>query len=112
MPTFNTVHEFNVRFQVAYVILPPLQGMYATATLFLRTFIIYVTARFAGRVRYSYFIYVLLIVYMTATFPYVVLIIVFIRNGRLEGAIEGIKFYVIPKWDELYNIKVRIRNVS
>ena len=86
--------------------------MYATATLFLRTFIIYVTAIFAGRVRYSYFIYVLLIVYVTATFPYVMLIIVFIRNGTLEGAIEGITFYVIPKWDELYNIKVRIRNVS
>jgi len=51
-------------------------------------------------------------VYVTALFPYVVLIILFIHNVMLEGAIEGIKFYVVSTWDQLYNIKVRIRNVS
>ena len=62
--------------------------------------------------RYSYILYFLQVVYITATFPYVVLIILFFRNVTLEGAIEGIKFYVVPKWDQLNNIKFRTRNVS
>ena len=74
----------------------------------------YVIAIFSCRVRYSYFIYCLQVLYVTATFPYVVLIILFIRSVTVEGAIEGIKFYVLPKWDQLYffNIKVRAWNVS
>jgi SNF family Na+-dependent transporter len=46
------------------------------------------------------------VVYVTATFPYVVLFILLVRNVTLDGAIEGIKFYVVPDWDKLKDINV------
>ena len=46
------------------------------------------------------------VVYFTATFPYVILVVLLIRGATLEGALEGIKFYIIPKWEKLATPKV------
>ncbi|XP_033126430.1 sodium- and chloride-dependent glycine transporter 1-like isoform X2 [Anneissia japonica] len=46
------------------------------------------------------------VVYFTATFPYVVLFILLIRGLTLPGALDGIKFYVSPKFHLLKNPKV------
>ncbi|XP_038053661.1 sodium- and chloride-dependent GABA transporter 1-like [Patiria miniata] len=46
------------------------------------------------------------IVYFTATFPYLVLLVLFINGLLLEGSLEGIKFLFIPKWEQLLDVNV------
>ncbi|GIY08095.1 sodium- and chloride-dependent glycine transporter 2, partial [Caerostris extrusa] len=46
------------------------------------------------------------VVYFTATFPYVILVILFIRGVTLEGSWDGIYFYLVPKFDMLMDIQV------
>ncbi|XP_066865421.1 sodium- and chloride-dependent glycine transporter 1 isoform X11 [Kogia breviceps] len=46
------------------------------------------------------------VVYFTATFPYVVLTILFIRGVTLEGALTGIMYYLTPQWDKILEAKV------
>lgn len=46
------------------------------------------------------------VVYFTATFPYVVLVILLIKAATLPGAIDGIRFYVVPDLSRLSDIKV------
>nr|KAG5707769.1 hypothetical protein BaRGS_015929 [Batillaria attramentaria] len=46
------------------------------------------------------------VVYFTATFPYVILIVLLVRGVTLEGYMDGINFYVVPEWEKLADAKV------
>ncbi|XP_022909605.1 sodium- and chloride-dependent GABA transporter 1-like isoform X2 [Onthophagus taurus] len=41
------------------------------------------------------------IIWFTATFPYVVLVILLIKSVSLDGATQGLLYYVTPRWEEL-----------
>ena len=41
------------------------------------------------------------VVYVTAIFPYFVLIIMLVRGLTLEGAHAGLEYFFIPKWENL-----------
>ncbi|RUS85457.1 hypothetical protein EGW08_006790, partial [Elysia chlorotica] len=46
------------------------------------------------------------VVYFTATFPYVILLILLVRGCLLDGAADGVKFFIEPDWDKVLEIKV------
>ncbi|XP_037954738.1 sodium-dependent nutrient amino acid transporter 1 [Teleopsis dalmanni] len=46
------------------------------------------------------------VAYFLALFPYVVLVTLLIRGVTLEGAVDGIIFFLKPEWAELLNPKV------
>ncbi|CAL1535874.1 unnamed protein product [Lymnaea stagnalis] len=46
------------------------------------------------------------VVYFTATFPYIILIVLLVRGVTLEGHLDGIKFYIIPEWSRLLDPKI------
>ncbi|XP_063024908.1 sodium-dependent proline transporter isoform X2 [Melospiza melodia melodia] len=48
------------------------------------------------------------VVYFTATFPYLILLMLLIRGVTLEGAWKGIQFYLTPQFDHLLSSKVWI----
>ncbi|XP_040563908.1 sodium-dependent proline transporter isoform X2 [Lepeophtheirus salmonis] len=46
------------------------------------------------------------VVYFTATFPYLVLLILLVRAVTLDGAADGLKFYLVLDWSKLFNLGV------
>lgn len=48
--------------------------------------------------------------YFFAIFPYVIMLILFVRAVTLPGAVNGIIYLYQPQWDQLLNAKVNIFN--
>ena len=46
------------------------------------------------------------VVYVTATFPYVVIVVLIIRGATLEGSLEGVRFYLSADWSRLWSARV------
>ena len=46
------------------------------------------------------------VTYVTALFPYVILVIILIRGVTLDGAAEGVLYYITPDWPKLLSAKV------
>lgn len=38
------------------------------------------------------------VVYVTAVFPYFVLIVLLIRGLTLDGSMNGLRYFLVPKW--------------
>ncbi|MEQ2175045.1 Sodium- and chloride-dependent creatine transporter 1, partial [Goodea atripinnis] len=69
---------------------------------------IWVEIRLQGNVHACLVSCLLQIVYFTATFPYVVLIILLVRGVTLPGAYDGIMYYIKPNWSKLEEAQVWI----
>lgn len=54
--------------------------------------------------------------YVTATSPYIFMLVLLIRNSLLEGAKEGIIYYIKPDFTKMQNTQVwffvQIKNIT
>jgi SNF family Na+-dependent transporter len=55
---------------------------------------------------YAYDFLCLQVVYVTATFPYFVLLVLIIKGATLEGSLQGVAFYLTPDWSRLASAQV------
>ncbi|XP_029653768.2 sodium- and chloride-dependent glycine transporter 2 [Octopus sinensis] len=46
------------------------------------------------------------VVYFTATFPYIILLILLVRGCTMPGAIKGIKKFIIPDWNKFTDLSM------
>ena len=46
------------------------------------------------------------VAYLNAIFPYIVMITLMAKVFTLPGAWDGVKFLLVPKWEELLNLSV------
>lgn len=44
--------------------------------------------------------------YFTATAPYLLMFVLLVRGVTLEGAAEGLKYYLLPDWQRLKDPQV------
>lgn len=51
-------------------------------------------------------------VYFTATFPYLMLVVLLIRGVTLPGAAQGIQFYLYPNLTRLWDPQVRLESAQ
>lgn len=52
------------------------------------------------------------VVYVTALFPYLILIVFLVRGVSLDGAMIGIEYFFVPKWEKLFEAKVIVKLIS
>lgn len=50
--------------------------------------------------------------YFTATSPYVLMFILLIRGLTLEGASDGLRFYLVPDFSRLQDPQVIVANLN
>ena len=60
---------------------------------------------FAASIPYIFICYIQ-VMHFAAPFPYLVLLILLVRGATLPGAWEGIKFYIVPRWEKLTDYQV------
>ncbi|KAM9020226.1 sodium-dependent proline transporter-like [Ara ararauna] len=46
------------------------------------------------------------VVYFTATFPYLIILILIVRGATLDGSLDGVRFYLSPDWSRLQSAQV------
>ncbi|XP_021366532.1 sodium-dependent proline transporter-like [Mizuhopecten yessoensis] len=52
------------------------------------------------------------VMYVMATIPYVFLLILLIRGLTLPGSLQGLKYYMVPRWEELLKFTVWVDAAS
>lgn len=45
-------------------------------------------------------------VWVTALMPYFVIFVFLVHGATLDGAADGVRFYLTPDWDKLYSLDV------